>query len=207
MKNGNGISHRTIGGTALLASPSGTAPRRVTPADRALAVMTDLRQRSPVTVRHDLAIDAALAEMIRAGVRLVFVLDQAQRLVGLVSSYDIQGEKPLRFLQSLGCTHKTCRHDDVRVGDIMEPLGAWQVLALADVAHATVGDIVATLESSGRTHLVVVEPGQGPAQVTVRGLFSATQVSRQLGTRVETLQTAVTFAEIEAALSHSAVLA
>jgi hypothetical protein len=36
----------------------------------------------------------------------------------------------------------------------------------------------------------------------VRGLFSASQVARQLGIPLETFAVAATFAEIEAALAH-----
>jgi len=36
----------------------------------------------------------------------------------------------------------------------------------------------------------------------VRGIFSATQIARQLGVQLQTAEVAKTFAEIEAALLH-----
>src|SRR5882672_3003334 len=126
---GSSLFLRTKAAEVSLVSPSSTGvPRAVTPEDSALVVMTDFKQRAPVSVDSDVTIGQALATMMHSRVRLLFVLDAGSRLVGLVSSYDIQGEKPMRYLQSQGFTHRTSRHDDVRVGDIMEPTDAWHVL-------------------------------------------------------------------------------
>ena len=76
-----------------LASPPGTVMHTVAMGDRALEVMTDFKQRIPVTVNGDFAISQALGVMMHSGVRLL-VLDASSRLIGLISSYDIQGEKP-----------------------------------------------------------------------------------------------------------------
>jgi CBS domain-containing protein len=168
--------------------------------------MTDFKQRAPVTVDSNVTIGQALATMMHSGVRLLFVLDAGSRLVGLVSSYDIQGEKPLRYLQSQGFTHRTSRHDDVRVGDIMEPRDAWHALSFDQVCHATVADIVSTFKRTGRSHLVVVEPGDRPRRYVVRGLISATHVGKQLGMVLEFHGAAATFAELEEALNGGHVL-
>lgn len=88
---------------------------------------------------------------------------------------------------------------DLSVSDLMHPLASLQVLRLADVLHANVGDLVATLQRLGRKHLLVSE--QLPDQpLAIRGMFSATQIERQLGAPVETYERAQTFAQIEAAL-------
>jgi hypothetical protein len=71
---------------------------------------------------------------------------------------------------------------------------------LEDVFKAKVGDILATLKASGRQHAMVVEEAADGTQ-TVRGLFSATQIARQLGVKVNTAEVAKVFAEIEAAVS------
>jgi CBS domain-containing protein len=168
--------------------------------------MTDFKQRAPVTVESNATIGQALATMMHSGVRLLFVLDAGSRLVGLVSSYDIQGEKPMRYLQSQGFTHRTSRHDDVRVGDIMEPTDAWHVLSFDQVCRATVADIVSTFKQTGRSHLVVIEPGDGPRRYVVRGLISATHVGKQLGMALEFHGATATFAELEEALNGGHVL-
>lgn len=69
-----------------------------------------------------------------------------------------------------------------------------------EVERARVGHIVATLKRAGRQHAMVVEDGPGGRQV-VRGVFSASQLEKQLGQPVPVAATAHTFADIEAALS------
>jgi hypothetical protein len=69
------------------------------------------------------------------------------------------------------------------------------------VRAAKVGHIVATLQSTGRQHALVVEQDASGRQV-VRGVFSATQVARQLGVAIPTSEIARTFAEIEAQLAR-----
>ena len=59
-----------------------------------------------------------------------------------------------------------------------------------------VGHVVATLKSVQRQHLMVAEEGGR----RVRGLFSASQIARQLGIELQTFAVAQSFADIEAAL-------
>lgn len=69
-------------------------------------------------------------------------------------------------------------------------------LALADAASARVGHVVETLRRAGRQHALVVD-----AERKVRGIFSLSQVARQLGVPLGTAgEVARTFAEIEAAI-------
>ena len=63
------------------------------------------------------------------------------------------------------------------------------------------GHIVATLKSAGRQHAVVVERDASGRQL-VRGLFSASQIARQLGAARATSEIARTFSEMEAQLAH-----
>jgi hypothetical protein len=86
------------------------------------------------------------------------------------------------------------------VRDIMTPAERLETLSIHDVTAARVGDIVQTLKRTGRQHALVAErTTQGPV---IRGIFSASRISRQLGVPVETTGIAYTFAELEAALSH-----
>ena len=61
--------------------------------------------------------------------------------------------------------------------------------------------VLATLRDSGRQHAMVVDR-DSEGQERVRGLFSLTQIARQLGVTVQTPQVARTFAEIESQLVH-----
>ncbi len=74
---------------------------------------------------------------------------------------------------------------EIQVRDIMTPRSALQVLEMRDVSVATVGHIVATLKMAGRQHTLVVDHDEKRGQ-RVRGIFSATQIARQLGIAITT---------------------
>jgi hypothetical protein len=62
-----------------------------------------------------------------------------------------------------------------------------------------VGNIVTTLKTAGRQHAMSVEPLEEGHQA-VRGLFSATQIARQLGAQAHEMDLTRTFEEIDAVL-------
>lgn len=171
----------------------------------ALALMTDFRERAPHLVRDTVQIDDALERMRDAGVRLLFVIDAASRLIGIVTSYDIQGERPMRYLQSLDCSLHTCRRSDVQVRHIMEPLSELRVVDLEDVRHARVADLESAFQAEGRMHLPVVER-LAEGRMRIRGLFSATELERRLGRNIGVVARAQNFAEIERAMAGSTPL-
>jgi CBS domain-containing protein len=176
---------------ARVAHPN--APGRVTLDDPAFSVMTDLREVAAATTTPEEPIDSAHAVMIRRGVRLLFALDAQGGVVGIITATDLLGAKPMRFMQERGVTHA-----EVQVRDIMTPAARLDALSLLDVAQMRVGHIVATLKAVNRQHLTVAEDGGQ----RIRGLFSASQVARQLGMEVQTFAVAQTFAEVEAALAR-----
>jgi len=191
-----------IAGEVGLAQSMQNQFMRISLDDNALSVMTDLENASAITVPGITPIDQALEPMIQSGVRSLFVLDSESHVLGLVTSYDIQGEKPIRYLQSLDCTHRTCCRGDVRVIDIMEPMDKLENLDFEKVRNATVGNIVATFRRTGRKHLVVVAHNRDQDEPTIRGIFSATQLERQLDMTLVATSTTHSFAEVEQALMH-----
>jgi hypothetical protein len=87
----------------------------------------------------------------------------------------------------------------------MTPAEAVQVIALADVEGARVGHVLETLRRAGRQHALVVEEVAegGVRRALVRGIFSVSQLARQLGLLLpQAGEVARTFAEIEAALGR-----
>jgi CBS-domain-containing membrane protein len=178
-----------LGPGARVAEP--TTPGRVTLDDPAFSVLTDLRVVSAATTRPDETIDQAHAQMIRRGVRLLFVLDRGAAVAGILTATDLLGEKPVRFMRDRGVSHA-----EILVEDIMTPASTLDALSILDVAQMRVGHIVATLQAVGRRHLIVAEEGGR----RIRGIFSTSQIARQLGVEVQTFEVARSFADIEAAL-------
>ena len=176
--------------------PVQALPEHVKLSDPAISVMTDLSKVSVVSVRAKTSMDKANAKMIRYGVRLLLVLDDNDQVAGLLTATDVLGEKPMRFLQNMGGTHA-----DIMVRDIMTTQRELETLKIEDVKNAQVGHIVASLKKSHRQHALVVAEGADGKQA-VCGLFSITQIARQLGAQVQSFELARTFAEIEAVISR-----
>src|ERR1700692_469015 len=82
--------------------------------DPAVHGMTDFMHKFPISVAPERPIDEALADMMRFGVRALLVIS-GENVVGLITSYDIEGARPLEFSQRSNIT----RREYIRVGDIM----------------------------------------------------------------------------------------
>lgn len=186
----------------ILARPAFLAPGMLKPDALALNVMTDFRQVTPITVDGGISIDQALQHMIHSGVRLLFVTGRDARLIGLITADDIQGEKPLRYLQAIECKDRSCSRRDVLARNIMTPVADWEVLDYEAVRRASIAQVVATFKATGCRHLVVVERPPEPGRCIVRGLFSASRLGRELGLGVDVLCMAKSFADIERVLAH-----
>ncbi len=147
--------------------------------DAARSAMVDFHRACPLTVEPELQIGAALQKMIGAGVRtLLVVVDR--HMTGLITAYDIQGQKPLQFLRGSDCIHPKCRHEDIEVADIMTPVGTLPTLRFEDVRYARIGDIVETFRKTRQTHLLVTDR-QDDQSTEIRGLISRTEIERRLG--------------------------
>jgi CBS-domain-containing membrane protein len=165
---------------ARLVSPVTPAAPLLHPSAPAIALMTDLATEAPHVVPPERPIDDALRDMIAFGVRLLLVVRDTE-VVGVVTSYDIMGERPIQFLEDPFRSEKPHRHADIRVGDIMTTLGDARPLRYRWVSDATVGEVVALFRARSDTHLLVVQDGAQPGEVIVRGIFSRTRLERQLG--------------------------
>jgi len=141
--------------------------------DPARSVMTDFTEHHLISVAAATQVDEALEQMKHAQVRSAFVTDpKKDTVVGLITAYDIMGEKPIRHIQENGGAR-----EDVTVADIMDTARDWQVARLADVEKATVATMLETFKATGRTHIAVVEEkdGKGPR---LRGVFSGAKLLR-----------------------------
>jgi len=163
--------------------------------DPATVVMTDLRKVTAVTIDASASIDDADKRMKQRGVRLLLVVDEHDTIVGLITSTDMHGEKPMQYIQKHGG-----KHSDILVADIMTPQSKLDVLCMADVERVKVGDVVETLKQAGRQHALVVDRVDPDKPQVLRGILSASQIARQLDMEIQTNSIAKTFAEIEVLL-------
>lgn len=194
---------------AAFAQPSQTLPQQVTLDNPATDVLTDFKKVVAVMVDPYVTMEEANQRMILRKVRSLLVAGGNNIVLGLMTANDVLGEKPMLFMQQ-----RRVKKDEILVRDIMTPWEKLEVLNMEDVSAAKVGHIVATLQKSGRQHAIVVDvketdsnerllhPDLPKLTHTIRGVFSATQIARQLGVPIHTTEVAGTFAEIEAHFSR-----
>ncbi|MHB8624541.1 MAG: CBS domain-containing protein [Sulfuricaulis sp.] len=175
--------------------PSQTLPQRVTLESPGVDVMTDLARIVLETIGPNATIDEANEAMIRRGVRLLLVINDSQVILGVITTTDLLSEKPLKFIQERRVTRS-----EILVRDIMTPQERLEVIRFEDVLSGTVGQVVATLKQSGHRHTLVIDHSRETGKHRVRGIFSLSQIARQLDIPILTTKIAKTFAEIEAML-------
>ena len=183
-------------GVVRIVSP---APfKSVTLQSPASDVMTDLRHAHAAVIDLRASMEAANEYMKQRGVRSLLVLNQDEILTGIITATDVLGEKPLRFIQE-----RRVKHNEILVSDIMTPLDRLEAIPVREVRRAKVGDIVTSLLDTGRQHTLVIEDDIDGNPV-VCGIFSLTQIEKQLGTLIPATEIARTFTEIEATLTAGA---
>jgi CBS domain-containing protein len=161
----------------------------------AVNVMTDLKRVEAVTVDPNLLIDEALQKMIHAGVRLLIVTDNKDQLKGVITARDIMGEKPVRYIAK-----ERVGRNEIIVTHIMTPENQIEALSMDAIQKSCVGDIVETLRQAQRQHALVLD-NDDHGRPVIRGIFSITQIGRQLGVNIPPTGLVQSFAELKTLLT------
>jgi CBS domain-containing protein len=156
-----------------------TPPELVKLHSPASVVMTAFRIVHPVTTRPEISIDAALNKMKTAGVRLLFVMNDADEIIGLITAKDIMGERPIKITEQTRVPRA-----DITVAAVMTPQPDICALDALAVRDARVGDIIETLNTQNRQHALVVETDMAAQTQRVIGMFSTSQIGKLLGYNV-----------------------
>ena len=196
---------RELGANAGFRRPLAPQSARVTPESPAMQAMTDLTRVTTATIRPQAPLADANQFMIARGVRLLLVADDQESVLGVISATDILSERAMRVAIERGL-----RRDELTVADVMTSAQQVEVIAYEDVVSARVGHVLETLRRAGRQHALVVDFDEVAARrlleppsrrTMVRGIFSLSQIARQLGVAVQTGgEVARTFSEIESAI-------
>lgn len=163
----------------------------------ALQVMTDLTRLPAAIICRSAFVHEAHQAMIHRGVRMLFVTNEDRQLEGIITASDLLGERAMQAMNRYDL-----KREELRVEHIMTAAEALETIELAMVTRAEVGHVIATLQACGRQHAFVVDRNVAGRQI-ICGVFSATQIARQLGAPVHAGEIARTFAEIEAVIAGS----
>ena len=126
----NVLSHTRLNKAVSIMSPPQAHGAVLTLESPAICAMTDLSQVRPVMTSPSLPIDQANDRMITYGVRMLFVTDANEKMVGIITATDVLGEKPIQYMQKVSCTH-----DEIEVRDIMTDISNLEVLNQIGRAH------------------------------------------------------------------------
>lgn len=149
--------------------------------DSALSVMIDYTKTPPHTITPSDTMDHAIHEMEVSGVHLLLVMNDEGHFQGILSSEDVWGEKPIQLIQE-----RRIHRDQVLVKMIMVPYTQITALTIDIVDSATVGHIVKTLSEHKQHYALVIEPCSDKSIQLIRGIFTLSQISKQLHTDIAT---------------------
>lgn len=143
--------------------------------DKALCLLTDFTKNQAFHVRSDVSIEIAKVEMRTCHVHLLLVVNEGSQVLGLITSEDLMGEKPIQMAKE-----RKIHHEEVLVRMIMTPIDQILAIDIDELKHARVGDVIETLNLMRAHYALVIEvlPDQG--MHIIRGMFAASQISRQL---------------------------
>ena len=169
------------------------SPNPVEIGSSALEVMTDLRFAPAATTSAQVSVSAARQKMIARGVRLLLIVDGAGDVLGLITARDFDAARIEAATNATGLILS-----ELKVCHLMST--EVEVMPMEAVLYARVGDIVATLKHSGRQHALVIDQEPFTDKTMIRGVFSASQIARQLGITSEQRDLSQTFAQIDRAI-------
>lgn len=176
---------------ATLCKPNYSLEGTVSLEDPAIKVMTDLSSIAAVTISPSCSLDESTDRMMKMKVKLLFVTDSKNRMIGLITYSDLQGERPIQFQQANGVSRA-----EICVLDIMTGIESIDAMPWSAIETARVGDIAMTMKKLNRQHALVLEqPTDDVYQI--RGIFSISLLSKSLGINIEITEVAQTFTEFE----------
>lgn len=160
--------------------------------DPALMVMIDFKLSKPPLIDPNTSIDDALDEMKISEVHQLLVADEDNNIIGIVGSEDIVGEKPIKLIQE-----RRINRGEIMVKMIMTRAEEILAFNIEDLKHARVGNVVNTLKER-RQHYALVIKIDDQGKFLVRGLFSTSQISKQLHMNIANgISGAATIAELQ----------
>ncbi len=143
--------------------------------DPAMSVMTDFTRQPPYTTNENVQIQTALQQMKMSKVRSLFVVDKEDLILGHISARDIQSPKAAMIAGQQGI-----KPFEVTVKMLMAPLSEMNTLQFNELSNARVGHITRLFHDLGTNYIFVLETDDQGNQ-SMRGMFSISRVSQQLG--------------------------
>jgi CBS domain-containing protein len=153
--------------------------------------MTDFTVIQPRIIKASTPIDEAHMKMRHGGVRLLLVVDDQQRCIGVLTAKEVIGGR--RITQAM--QQRGISREGVTVSMVQTPFHKLLTMSLEQLTSMTIDDLVRTLESFGEQHLLITD-GIDTQHQRIRGLISASDIGRSLGNDTTILPGARSFSDI-----------
>ncbi len=183
--------HRLKSGTGYFRSKRQPL-EKMTPDQPAVTVMADPSWISAHVTPLSTPLSTARNTMISHGISMLLVCDAHNDIVGLLTSSDLEGNKPDRILAKAGIVW-----DDLQVADVMALRPKLETLLMNEVLKARIGDIIATLQQVHRQQVLVVDNDPDTGNPVVCGMLSLSQIGRRLALELDPACPPMTNAELE----------
>lgn len=141
--------------------------------DPALTVLIDFYHASSSTIKDTATLSEAIHDMELHDVQLLLVMNAEHQPIGLLTSEDVLGEKPIQYIQQ-----NRLSHNHVLIPMLMTPIHKIPAFDIKVVEKTRVGNIVKTLHTLNAPTALVVK--QEENQKIVLGAFTTAQISKQL---------------------------
>lgn len=158
----------------------------------ALKVLNSFTQKDPLRAHASTTIVDALKQTSNRCSDFILIVDDADKLVGITSSADLQSSKIMILAQRLNL-----HRDEVTLHDVMTPLNNLAGVSLQSISYACIGDALQTMEHQGMMFLLVTS-----AEHEICGLISAREIAKKLHIPVNINPIANSFSEVMQHIDH-----
>ncbi|MDN7137857.1 hypothetical protein J6I75_01515 [Pseudidiomarina sp. 1APP75-27a] len=157
----------------------------------AITVFEDFSSNPPLVLKGSLRLPEVEAAFEGSSDRYACVLDNDAAVAGVLMARELHS----RYSGSL-CSLLQLPWSQIEARFLMQPLHRMPMLSLAQIQHARIGDIAATMQAASRDFVMVVSEGR------IIGWIAALKIIEQTGESVRLYPRATTFAEVFSALKH-----
>ncbi|MBB1407108.1 MAG: CBS domain-containing protein [Pseudoalteromonas nigrifaciens] len=180
------ISHGVIANTFAVEQPliDLTSP--------AIKMINNFTNKIPVRASFETTIEQALKQLSVQPSNFILVTDEQHKLIGIVSSADLQSSKTMIIAQRIGLPRS-----EVNLHHLMTPLTNLLGVSMQSLSYACIGDALQTMEHRGAMFLLVTT-----ANNEICGLISAREIAKTLQIPVHITPIANSFSEVLESVDH-----
>lgn len=136
----------------------------------AIKIFTDFKVHKALMIDGDTMAVTALQLMLKTHVRMNIVISENSDFIGIISTNELSEQHIVAKLS------KGVSREDVLVKDLMIPKSDFHAFDYNELLHASVGDVVSTLENYQLRHCLVLDRESHH----IRGVISSSDIARKL---------------------------